>query len=128
MPKSVDIIFNCPTLVTVVSPYQPLLCLTREMGNVDSCCIRESSTKPGKVVTKLRQISLQIVCKLLKISNNQCHGRLFVFQLQMHATLLPTYPMICWYLTSLSKVMVTPTVLEESSQASVLLSRRRPSD
>ena len=70
MPKSVDIIFNCLTLVTVVSPYQPLLCITREMGNVDSCCIRESSTKPGKVVTKLRQISLQIVCKFLKISNN----------------------------------------------------------
>ena len=52
MPKSVDIIYNCLTLVTVVSPYQPLLCLTREMGNVDSCCIRESPTKPGKVVTK----------------------------------------------------------------------------
>ena len=38
-----------------------------------------------------------------------------------------TYPMICWYLTSLSRVMVTPTVLEEFSHVSVLLSRRRPS-
>ena len=74
MPKSVDIIYNCLTLVTVVSPYQPLLCITREMGNVDSCCIGESSTKPGKVITKLRQIYLQIVCKFPKISNNLCHG------------------------------------------------------
>ena len=43
------------------------------------------------------------------------------------AMLLPTYPMICWYLTSLSNVMVTPTVFEESSQASKLFSSRRPS-
>ena len=35
--------------------------------------------------------------------------------------------MIFWYLTSRSKVMVTPTVLEESSQANKLLSSRRPS-
>ena len=38
-----------------------------------------------------------------------------------------THPIICWYLTSLSKATVTPTALEESSQANRLFSRRRPS-